>query len=85
MFEPVHGSAPDIAGQGLANPVGMLWSVVMMLEQLEMKNASAVLMSAVEASLRDASTRTPDVGGTASTDEVTGAVITAMDKAGVTS
>ena len=83
MFEPVHGSAPDIAGKGLANPVGMLWSVVMMLDHLGMKEASAMLMEAVESSLRDPSTRTPDVGGTASTGEVTEAVLAALETKGV--
>ena len=82
MFEPVHGSAPDIAGRGLANPVGMLWSVVMMLDHLGMKEGSAMLMGAIEASLRDPSTRTPDVGGTASTDDVTAAVVAALGPRG---
>ncbi|MGA9748462.1 MAG: tartrate dehydrogenase [Nocardioides sp.] len=75
MFEPVHGSAPDIAGKGLANPVGMLWSVVLMLEHLGEGEASARLMDAIEATLRDPATRTADVGGTASTDQVTTAVL----------
>lgn len=75
MFEPVHGSAPDIAGQGLANPVGMLWSVVLMLEHLEAREPAARLMEAIEASLRDPATRTADVGGTASTEQVTGVVL----------
>jgi tartrate dehydrogenase/decarboxylase/D-malate dehydrogenase len=75
MFEPVHGSAPDIAGKGLANPIGMLWSVVLMLEHLESGEAAARLMEAIEVSLRDRASRTPDVGGTASTEEVTAAVL----------
>ena len=75
MFEPVHGSAPDIAGKGLANPVGMLWSVVLMLEHLDAREPGARLMDAVEASLRDPATRTADVGGTASTEQVTDAVL----------
>ena len=53
MFEPVHGSAPDIAGKGIANPVGMLWSTVLMLEHLGAREAAARLMSAIEDSLRD--------------------------------
>jgi tartrate dehydrogenase/decarboxylase / D-malate dehydrogenase len=71
MFEPVHGSAPDIAGQGLANPVGMLWSCVLMLDHLGHPDAAATLMNAIEVSLTDPATRTPDVGGTASTADVT--------------
>ena len=49
MFEPVHGSAPDIAGKGIANPIAMLWSVVMMLEFFDQKEAAADLMMAIEA------------------------------------
>lgn len=75
MFEPVHGSAPDIAGKGLANPVGMLWSVVLMLEHLGAGEAAARLMGAIEVSLRDPATRTADVGGTASTEQVAAAVL----------
>ncbi len=75
MFEPVHGSAPDIAGKGLANPVGMLWSVVLMLEHLGAGDAAARLMRAIEETLRDRATRTADVGGTASTEQVTAAVL----------
>jgi tartrate dehydrogenase/decarboxylase / D-malate dehydrogenase len=75
MFEPVHGSAPDIAGQGLANPVGMLWTVVMLLDHLGFAAQGARLMSAIEASLRDPASRTRDVGGTAGTTEVTAAVL----------
>jgi tartrate dehydrogenase/decarboxylase/D-malate dehydrogenase len=75
MFEPVHGSAPDIAGKGLANPVGMLWSVVLMLEHLGAGEAAAMLMSAIEETLRDPATRTADVGGTASTEQVTAAML----------
>lgn len=75
MFEPVHGSAPDIAGKGLANPVGMLWSVVLMLEHLGADEPAARLMDALEETLRDPATRTADVGGTASTEQVTAAVL----------
>ncbi|MEV0284898.1 MULTISPECIES: tartrate dehydrogenase [unclassified Kribbella] len=75
MFEPVHGSAPDIAGKGIANPVGMLWSTVMMLEHLGAPAAAAVLMTAIEESLRRPETRTADVGGTADTEQVTTTVL----------
>jgi tartrate dehydrogenase/decarboxylase/D-malate dehydrogenase len=75
MFEPVHGSAPDIAGKGIANPVGMLWSTALMLEHLGAEEAAAQMMGAIEESLRSPATRTADVGGTASTEQVTGAVL----------
>ena len=63
LFEPVHGSAPDIAGKGLANPVGQIWSGAMMLEHLGHPEAAAHLQSAFESALRDGS-GTRDVGGT---------------------
>jgi tartrate dehydrogenase/decarboxylase/D-malate dehydrogenase len=75
MFEPVHGSAPDIAGKGLANPIGMLWSSVLMLQHLDADEAAARLMSAIEESLREPAMRTVDVGGSASTEQVTTAVL----------
>jgi tartrate dehydrogenase/decarboxylase/D-malate dehydrogenase len=75
MFEPVHGSAPDIAGKGIANPVGMLWSTVMMLEHLDAEEAAVELMVAIEDTLRRPETRTGDIGGTASTEQVTAAVL----------
>jgi len=73
LFEPVHGSAPDIAGQGIANPVGAIWSTVLMLAALGEREASERLMRAVEDVCRDGP-RTADVGGTASTSEVGNAV-----------
>jgi tartrate dehydrogenase/decarboxylase/D-malate dehydrogenase len=76
MFEPVHGSAPDIAGKGIANPIAILWSVVMMLEFLDQKNAAADLMSAIEAVTAEGRVLTPDLGGQAGTAEFTDAVLT---------
>ena len=73
MFEPVHGSAPDIAGRGIANPVGQLWSAVLMLEHLEQPEAAAALMTAVESVLAQG-VMTPDLGGAATTAEVTSAL-----------
>lgn len=70
MFEPVHGSAPLIAGQGVANPVAAVWSGAMMLEHLGLSEAAAVVMRAVEESLSGAITRTADLGGSASTNDV---------------
>ena len=75
MFEPVHGSAPDIAGKGIANPIATLWSVVMMLEFLGEVDASQQLMSAIEAVTSEAEVLTPDLGGEARTDEFTDAVL----------
>jgi tartrate dehydrogenase/decarboxylase / D-malate dehydrogenase len=80
MFEPVHGSAPDIAGNGIANPVGMFWSVVLMLDHLQLPEPAAALMAAIEASLRDAHTRTADLGGTASTGDVTEFVVAQLER-----
>lgn len=78
LFEPVHGSAPDIAGKGLANPVGQIWSGAMMLEHLGHPEAAAHLQAAFESALRDGF-GTRDVGGTSSTLEFTAAVLSAID------
>jgi len=78
MFEPIHGSAFDITGKGIANPVGTFWSAVMMLEHLGEPAAAARLMRAIERVTADASLHTPDLGGTATTDKVTEAVCTAV-------
>jgi tartrate dehydrogenase/decarboxylase/D-malate dehydrogenase len=73
IFEPVHGSAPDIAGRGIANPVGAIWSAALMLEHLGEAEAGARLLRAVEAvCARGVLTR--DLGGTAATAEVGDAV-----------
>jgi tartrate dehydrogenase/decarboxylase/D-malate dehydrogenase len=74
MFEPVHGSAPDIAGQGIANPVGQIWSAAMMLEHLGHEEAGKEVLEAVEQVIGDAGIRTPDLGGTAKTKDVGRAV-----------
>jgi tartrate dehydrogenase/decarboxylase/D-malate dehydrogenase len=67
LFEPVHGSAPDIAGQGIANPVGQIWAGSMMLSHLGREDAAAAVMRAVEEVLAEPSLRTRDLGGPAST------------------
>ncbi|MBL8590579.1 MAG: tartrate dehydrogenase [Methylobacteriaceae bacterium] len=69
LFEPVHGSAPDIAGQGIANPVGQIWSGAMMLEHLGHAEAARAIVAAIEGALADARLRTRDLGGRASTIE----------------
>jgi tartrate dehydrogenase/decarboxylase / D-malate dehydrogenase len=73
VFEPVHGSAPDIAGKGLANPIGAIWSASLMLDHLGETEAAAKLLRAVEDTCREGP-RTRDIGGTASTSEVGDAV-----------
>ena len=75
MFEPVHGSAPDIAGMGIANPMALLWSVVMMLEFLEENKAARTLMKALEAVVAQGKILTPDLGGQAKTQQFTDAVL----------
>lgn len=75
MFEPVHGSAPDIAGKGIANPIGSIWAGSMMLEHLGHQKASDAIMKAIEVSIKNGSALTPDMGGKASTEECGNAVI----------
>jgi tartrate dehydrogenase/decarboxylase/D-malate dehydrogenase len=67
LFEPVHGSAPDIAGKGIANPVGQIWSAAMMLDHLGEVEAAGAILNAIETTLVDKSLCTRDVGGTANT------------------
>lgn len=74
MFEPIHGSAFDIMGKGLANPVGSFWSAALMLEHLGENAAAAKLMAAVEKVTADPALHTRDLGGSATTDQVTEAV-----------
>ncbi len=79
MFEPIHGSAFDITGKGIANPVGSFWTGVMMLEHLGEPAAAARLMKAVERVTADPSLHTPDLGGRATTKQVTEAVVRAIE------
>jgi tartrate dehydrogenase/decarboxylase / D-malate dehydrogenase len=78
MFEPIHGSAFDITGKGIANPVGTFWTATMMLEHLGEKPAAERLMRAIERVTADPSLHTPDLGGSATTRKVTDAVIAAI-------
>lgn len=78
LFEPVHGSAPDIAGQGIANPIGQIWAGSMMLDHLGETEAAAAVLAAVEQSLLIPETRTRDLGGTADTEGCGKAVTTAL-------
>jgi tartrate dehydrogenase/decarboxylase/D-malate dehydrogenase len=75
MFEPVHGSAPDIAGRGVVNPLAQILSAAMMLDHLQLPQASAEIEHAVAAVLADGKVRTPDLGGSSRTAEVTDAVL----------
>jgi tartrate dehydrogenase/decarboxylase / D-malate dehydrogenase len=81
MFEPVHGSAPDIAGRGIANPVGAVWSAALMLDHLGHPDAAAEVCDAIAAVLAAGDVRTPDIGGSATTAEVTEAMVRALGAA----
>src|SRR6201982_3857770 len=81
MFEPIHGSAFDITGKGIANPVGTFWTAAMMLEHLGEKSAAKRMMKAVERVTADPSLHTPDLGGKATTRQVTEAVCEELRKA----
>ena len=70
MFEPVHGSAPDIAGKGVANPVAQIWTGAMMLEHLGHSDAARAVVAAIERLVEEGKTLTRDLGGRASTSEV---------------
>ena len=78
MFEPIHGSAFDIMGKGVANPIGTFWSAVMMLEHLGEKDGAGRLMKAIERVTADKRFHTPDLGGKARTADVTAALIDAI-------
>ncbi|SRR5581483_4294119 len=75
MFEPVHGSAPDIAGKGIVNPLATILSASMMLDHLELTDAAKAIENAVAAVLAEEQVRTPDLGGSSSTRDVTAAVL----------
>ncbi len=78
MFEPVHGSAPDIAGKGIANPIGQIGSGAMMLRHLGEQEAAVAIEDAISAALLDPKLHTPDIGGSASTRELSNAITTAV-------
>jgi tartrate dehydrogenase/decarboxylase/D-malate dehydrogenase len=78
MFEPIHGSAFDITGKGIANPIGTFWSSVMLLEHLGEQTSADRLMKAIERVTADPRFHTPDLGGKARTSDVTAAVIEAV-------
>ena len=78
LFEPVHGSAPDIAGQGIANPIGQIWSGAMMLEHLGEREAAAEIVNAIERTLAERTLRTRDLGGNADTSACGTAIAEAL-------
>ena len=79
LFEPVHGSAPDIAGQGIANPIGQIWSAAMLLDFLGRRDAHDGVLAAIEAVLADPQApHTPDIGGRAGTADVGRAIAQAI-------
>jgi tartrate dehydrogenase/decarboxylase/D-malate dehydrogenase len=79
MFEPVHGSAPDIAGKGIANPIGQIWSAAMMLDHLGEPDAGKSILQAIETVLAAQDRRlTPDLGGHATTRELGMAIASAL-------
>jgi tartrate dehydrogenase/decarboxylase/D-malate dehydrogenase len=78
MFEPVHGSAPDIAGRGIANPIGQIWSGAMMLDHFGEKAAAQAIERAITEVLAEGGTRTPDLGGNAGTKDLGAAVAAAL-------
>jgi tartrate dehydrogenase/decarboxylase / D-malate dehydrogenase len=80
LFEPVHGSAPDIAGKGIANPIGQIWSAAMMLEHLGEKDAGAAILKAIETVLPEQGLRTRDLGGSADTVAAGKAIADALAK-----
>ena len=77
LFEPVHGSAPDIYGKGIANPIGQIWSGAMMLEHLGHPEAAKAIVDAIEVALVEGP-RTPDVGGKATTSDLGRAIAEAL-------
>jgi len=79
LFEPVHGSAPDIAGKGIANPIGQVWSGAMMLDHLGHADAAACMLQAIEKVLADPVSRTADLGGEATTAQCGRAIVEAID------
>lgn len=78
MFEPVHGSAPDIAGQGVANPIGMIWSGAMMLAHLGRQDVHDSIMQSIESVLKEGACLTPDMQGSATTEELGKAIAEAV-------
>jgi tartrate dehydrogenase/decarboxylase/D-malate dehydrogenase len=75
MFEPIHGSAPDIKGKGIANPIGAIWAGALMLDHLGARAGHDLIVGAIEKVLAGGGPRTPDLGGTAKTRDVADAIL----------
>jgi tartrate dehydrogenase/decarboxylase/D-malate dehydrogenase len=82
MFEPVHGSAPDIAGRGIANPIGQIWTAKMLLDHIGKAELGAALLDSIEAVLADGQVQTPDLGGRHTTTEMADAIIAELRSRG---
>jgi tartrate dehydrogenase/decarboxylase/D-malate dehydrogenase len=78
MFEPIHGSAPDIKGKGIANPIGAIWAGALMLDHLGSRDGHDLIVRAIEKVLAGGGPRTPDLGGTATTKDVAKAIAGAL-------
>jgi len=78
MFEPIHGSAPDIAGKGVANPIGAIWAGALMLDHLGRRDLHDRILSAIERVVAGGKTLTPDLGGTSTTKDVSDAIVAAI-------
>jgi tartrate dehydrogenase/decarboxylase/D-malate dehydrogenase len=83
MFEPIHGSAPDIAGKGIANPIGAIWAGALMLDHLGRRDLHDKVVGAIERVVAGGQVLTPDLGGTATTKDVAQAIRTELNKSAV--
>jgi tartrate dehydrogenase/decarboxylase/D-malate dehydrogenase len=79
MFEPVHGSAPDIAGRGIANPIAAIWAAALMMEHLGERETGARILEALKKVTGERRVRTPDLGGSSTTEEFAAAVTDRMN------
>ena len=79
MFEPIHGSAPDIAGKGIANPIGAIWAGALMLDHLGRRDLHDQIVAALERVVKSGKTLTPDLGGNASTEDVAAAITSQLE------
>lgn len=80
MFEPIHGSAPDIAGKGISNPMASVWAISQMLDSFGREDLGKQVLDAIEAVLEEGNCKTPDLGGTASTSQVGDAIVEKLSK-----